>query len=82
MYGEIVWGEENRILSEPEFFFFFLNLFFLGGGKEEKGREGGPQSPQLVTNTSYKMQYTNLGNQEGKEGKTLPGVQCYPDNIF
>lgn len=65
MYGEIVWGEENRILSEPEFFFFFLNLFFLGGGKEEKGREGGPQSTQLVTNT-------NLGIRKGKKVKRYP----------
>lgn len=45
--------------------FFFLNLFFLGGGKEEKGREGGPQSPQLVTNT-------NLGIRKGKKVKRYP----------
>lgn len=74
MYGEIVWGEENRILSEPEFFFFFELIFF--GGRE--GREGkGRGTPKPTVGDKYK-----LGDQEGKEGKTLPGVYCYPDTIF
>lgn len=55
MYGEIVWGEENRILSEPEFFFFFFELIFFFGGRE--GREGkGRGTPKPTVGDKYKLQ--------------------------
>lgn len=70
MYGEIVWGEENRILSEPEFFFFFLNLFFFWGeGRKRREGKGDPKAHSWWQIQATKCNIQTWGTRKGKKVK-------------